>query len=274
MRRIYKVAATAALAFMAIATLAAPLGSHSLEKRRVKNAYGEFSMNPDMTGGEVMSRALHEAKEDALRKAGVGENVWSIFGMMTTSTNNTFMEAYSEMSVMAIEGKVAVNQELGKWALNKEGIPVYKVKLDADVTVDNNEEDRTYAISTEGISNYYQNGDNCSCTFTIDGADSYLKVFYFNSEVSGMVFPATPEQKTQIFKIGESYRFPVPQNGTHVSLQLRKNTEAPESIVILFVATKKNYPYLGDGDAISILQWIYSIPANERALELKQCTIF
>lgn len=274
MTRFHKTAAALSLALLTLTVSANPTETRSLEKKRVKGAYGEWSMSPDLTGGEVMARALHEAKEDALRKAGVGENVWSIFGMMTTSTSSTFMEAYSEMSVMAIEGKVTINNETGSWILNKEGNPVYTVKLDAEVTVDHNEEDKTYAISTDGIANHYSNGDKCSCTFTIDGADSYLKVFFFNDEMAGMIYPNTPEQKMRQFKVGEVYSFPVPQNGRQGSIQMRKNGEDPENIVILFVATKKNYPYIGDNDATSILQWIYNLPANERTIEIKQCVIY
>ena len=274
MGRIWKAAATIALTLLTFTALANPAEKDAIEKKKIRGAYGEWSLSPDLTGGEVMSRALHEAKEDALRKAGVGENVWSIFGMMSSSTNSTFMEAYSEMSVMAIEGKVAVSNKDGSWILNKEGNPVYTVKLDAEVTIDHNEEDLTYAISTKGISDHYNNGDKCSCTFTIDGSDSYLKVFFFNDEMAGMIYPSTPEQKVQQFKLGETYTFPVPQNGRQGAIQMRKNGDRPENIVILFVATKKNYPYIGDNDATSILQWIYSLPANERAIEVKQCVIF
>lgn len=274
MGRISKAAAAIAMALMSITALANPAEKDAIEKKKVRGAYGEWSLSPDLTGGEVMSRALHEAKEDALRKAGVGENVWSIFGMMSSSTNSMFMEAYSEMSVMAIEGKVAINNEHGSWVLNKEGSPVYTVKIDADVTVDHNEEDLTYAITTKGIADHYNNGDKCTCTFTIDGSDSYLKVFYFNNEMAGMIYPATPEQKMQQFKTGDTYTFPVPQNGLQGAIQMRKNSDKPENIVMLFVATKKNYPYIGDNDAASILQWIYSLPANERAIEVKQCVIF
>ena len=272
MGRIWKTAAAAALTLIAAATLAAPSTyAQEIEKKKVKGAYGEFSLSPDMTGGEVMNRARHEAKEDALRKAGVGENVWSIFGMMSTSTSNTFMEAYSQMSVMAIEGKVAVSKEEGSWVLSKEGNPVYTVKIDAEVTIDHTEPDKTYAITSNGINNHYNNGDGCSCNLTIEGTDSYLKVFFFNDEMAGMVFPskAKPEQKNAIFKVGETYRFP--ENG---SLVMRKNSADPENVVILFVATKKNYPYLGENDAASILQWIYGLPANDRAIEVKQCVIY
>lgn len=263
-----------AAAAMVLALIASVSYADDIEKKKVRGAYGEWAMSPDMTGGEIMSRARHEAKEDALRKAGVGENVWSIFGMMSSSTSSTFMEAYSEMSVMAIEGKVATSKEEGAWILSKDGNPVYTVKIDAEVTIDHTEEDKTYAISSKGIETHYNNGDKCTCTFSIDGTDSYLKVFFFNDEMAGMIFPGTPEQKQMQFKTGETYMFPVPQGTRQGSIQMRKNGADPENVVILFVATKKNYPYQGDNDAASILQWIYNLPANDRAIEVKQCVIY
>lgn len=274
MRRFYKAAATIALTFLAITTLANPFEKDTIEKKKVRGAYGEWVMSPDMTGGEVMARALHEAKEDALRKAGVSESVWSIFGQMSTTTNSIFLEAYSEMSVLAIEGKVAVNDKNSSWIINKAGLPVYTVKIDTEVTVDNNEEDLTYAITTKGIDAHYKNHDKFSCSFTLDGSDSYLKVFYFNNESSGMMYPDSPEAKNTKFKAGETYSFPISKNGSQAYIQLEKSGENPENLLFVFVATKKNYPYLGDDDATSILQWIYSIPANERTIDYKQCTIF
>ena len=95
MRRFYKAAATIALTLITITTQANPLEKDTIEKKKVRGAYGEWVMSPDMTGGEIMARALHEAKEDALRKAGVSESVWSIFGQMSTMTNSIFLEAYS-----------------------------------------------------------------------------------------------------------------------------------------------------------------------------------
>lgn len=264
-----------AAAAMALAFIASVSYADDIEKKKVRGAYGEWAMSPDLTGGEIMSRARHEAKEDALRKAGVGENVWSIFGMMSTSTSNTFMEAYSEMSVMAIEGKVTTSKEEGAWILSKDGNPVYTVKIDAEVTIDHTEEDKTYAISSNGIASHYNDFDKCSCTFSVSGSDSYLKVFFFNDEISRMLYPGSPEEKNMLFKVGETYRFPFPLRAGNGSLQMRKNGADPENVVILFVATKKNYPYLGDNDdASSILQWIYGLPANDRAIEVKQCVIY
>ena len=39
-----------------------------------------------------------------------------------------------------------------------------------------------------------------------------------------------------------------------------------EFINIIVLATKKDYPYIGKKDFLSILSWIYSIPADQRVI--------
>ena len=39
-----------------------------------------------------------------------------------------------------------------------------------------------------------------------------------------------------------------------------------EFINIIVLATKKNYPYLGEMDFQSILSWIYNLPADQRVI--------
>lgn len=52
-----------------------------------------------------------EAKKEALRKAGVMENVWSVFGQISQESGTEFHEAYSQMNVLAIGGMVNVTNK-------------------------------------------------------------------------------------------------------------------------------------------------------------------
>ena len=57
---------------------------------------------------EAEERALLEAKKDALSRAGIMENVWSVMGSISTSDGENFAEAYSSVSTLAINGLVNV----------------------------------------------------------------------------------------------------------------------------------------------------------------------
>ena len=64
--------------FLVICTIAAPL--HAQNSVKVKGAQGRWQVSEEITLKEAEERAFMEAKKEALRKAGVMENVWSVFG--------------------------------------------------------------------------------------------------------------------------------------------------------------------------------------------------
>lgn len=83
-------------------TLAAPLYAQKTVK--VRNVQGRWQVSDNVTLKEAEERALMEAKKEALRRAGVMENVWSVFGQITQENGTEFEEAYSQMNVLAIGG--------------------------------------------------------------------------------------------------------------------------------------------------------------------------
>ena len=52
---------------------------------KVRKAVGRWEVSGDLSMAEAEERALNEAKKDALSKAGVMENVWSVFGQVTSA---------------------------------------------------------------------------------------------------------------------------------------------------------------------------------------------
>ena len=87
--------------FLVICTIAAPL--HAQNSVKVKGAQGRWQVSEEITLKEAEERAFMEAKKEALRKAGVMENVWSVFGQISQESGTEFHEAYSQMNVLAIE---------------------------------------------------------------------------------------------------------------------------------------------------------------------------
>ena len=67
--------------FLVICTIAAPL--HAQNSVKVKGAQGRWQVSEEITLKEAEERAFMEAKKEALRKAGVMENVWSVFGQIS-----------------------------------------------------------------------------------------------------------------------------------------------------------------------------------------------
>lgn len=232
---------------------------------RVKGAVGRWEVSNDITPKQAEERALFEAKKEALRKAGIMENVWSVFGQVTSDSGNEFSEAYSSVSMLAINGMVNVTdmtvQDIWDPGLKRD---VKVVTIDAYVTKDETQEDKAYALEVSDIDPVYKEGDIFECSFKIHGADSYLKFFWFGEDEAAMIYPNEYEGN-DLFKAGTEYHFPITDT-IEMVMEKSGKRQGAEKVNIIAVATKKDYPYLGKTDYQSILTWIYNLPADQRTL--------
>ena len=161
--------------FLLILIIAAPL--HAQESVKVKGAQGRWQVSDDITLKEAEERALMEAKKEALRKAGVMENVWSVFGQITQENGSEFHEAYSQMNVLAIGGMINItNKKVEEvWDVNSRSL--YKVVTIDAVVQKSQKSDPSYALEVKGIAPLYKSGEGFTCKLKVHGTDSYLKFF-------------------------------------------------------------------------------------------------
>ena len=226
----------------------------------------------NMTALEAVELARIEAKKEALRLAGIQEHVWSVFGAFMSSEKQSqeFYNAYSEQSFVFIDGILSNYSETVTKEWNAEiGKPMQRVTVTADVDVDKCAEDLTYKLQVEGLKDLYANGEDFNCSVRIFGSDSFLKVFYFDSENAGLIYPLSVYMN-EVYTKDTTYQIP---EGT--SFAARRSDDSVEANVnIVFVATKKNYPFAAHKpDAKAIIRWIYDIPADERTVEMRRITI-
>lgn len=159
--------------FLVICTIAAPL--HAQNSVKVKGAQGRWQVSEEITLKEAEERAFMEAKKEALRKAGVMENVWSVFGQISQESGTEFHEAYSQMNVLAIGGMVNVTNKKVEEVWDTNTRSLYKV-VTIDAVVQKEEKvDKSYALEVKGVANLYKEGDVFTCTLKVHGTDSYLK---------------------------------------------------------------------------------------------------
>lgn len=231
----------------------------------VRNAVGVWEVSRDITLAQAEEKAFNEAKKEALRLAGVMEDVWSVFGQVSSESGQEFSEAYSSVSMLAISGMVNVTSKKVReyWdpQMKKQMV---EVTINAKVTKDDTKEDKTYALKVEGIEAIYKDGDEFCCKFTVHGTDSYLKFFWFDDTGAAMIYPNDYEGN-QVFKAGQTYRIPLSDKITF-TMEKQDKSKVVEKVNVIMVATKKNYPYLEECSYQSILSWIYSLPADQRSL--------
>ena len=180
--------------FLVICTIAAPL--HAQNPVKVKGAQGRWQVSEEITLKEAEERAFMEAKKEALRKAGVMENVWSVFGQISQESGTEFHEAYSQMNVLAIGGMVNVTNKKVEEVWDTNTRSLYKV-VTIDAVVQKEEKvDKSYALEVKGVANLYKEGDVFTCTLKVHGTDSYLKFFWFDSTGGALLYPNTYEPNT------------------------------------------------------------------------------
>ena len=232
---------------------------------RVRKAEGRWEVSGDISAVQAEERALMEAKKEALRKAGVMESVWSVMGQVTSSDGINFSEAYSSVSTFSINGLVNVIDKKVEDVWDPNLKRLFKVvTIEANVTKDDVKEDLAYKLEVNGMEPVYKENDIFKCSFNLYGTDSYVKVFWFTNDDADILYPNDYEGD-MLFKAGETYSIPVTDA---IELVMAKSdpSVATEFINVVVVATKKNYPYLGKMDMMSILSWIYSIPADQRVV--------
>ena len=177
--------------FLLCATLlSAARALYAGETVKVRNATGRWEVSGDITLIEAEERALNEAKKDALRKAGVMENVWSVFGQVSTESGSEFDEAFSSVSVLALNGLVNITDKKTEDVWDPVAKKLFKVvTIDANVTKDDVQEDKSYLLEVTGIEPVYKESEPFTCNIRVHGADANIKLFVFGTDGASRVYP-------------------------------------------------------------------------------------
>lgn len=243
--------------------LVACLASSSLYAQKpvkVKGAQGRWQVNDNTTLKEAEERAFLEAKKEALRRAGVMESVWSVFGQITQESGTEFTEAYSQMNVLAIGGMVNVTNKKVEEVWDADVRSLYKV-VTIDALVQKEQmADKSYALEVKGISTLYKEGDVFTCNLKVHGTDSYLKFFWFDSAGGALLYPNAYEADV-LLKAGKVYNLPF---SNAVDYRMEKQGTESEKVNMMMVATKEKIPFTDEVNYQNVLKWVYSIPSDKR----------
>lgn len=250
------------VALLFILCLLVPFSLTAQKTVKVKGARGQWEVSDNITGKQAEDRALMEAKKDALQKAGVMENVWSVFGIITHDDGQELQDVYSSLSVLAIGGMLNVTDKKVDDFWDQQAARLYKVVTINAIVKKEDEPDPSYALDVNGIASVYNANEPFRCTVKVHGADSYLKFFWFDNAGGALLYPNEYERGL-LFVKDSVYNFPL--NGT-VDYQLFKNNPSAtsEKVNVMVVATKKDIPFVKEVTYANVLGWIYSIPSAQR----------
>ena len=231
-------------------------------------AEGKCEISRFITKEQAEQKALQEAKNEALQKAGVDENVWSVFGMISQNDGQEFHQAYSEMSVLAVGGLVHLIEEptytetYSKSEKRRYIVCKIRAEVKKGETVD-----KSFQIKVNGLSHVYNNGDALNLTLEAS-QDCYVRVFWFNKSAGEQILPNVCQASHQLKKDtpmtipGWTEECPA---GYELLAEKQDANSKIELVNIMVIATKKDYPfYESEVTFDTLLNWIYDIPASER----------
>ena len=251
------------LFLIAILLMTAPAYCGYSQNKKVRNVTGRCEITRDLSLSQAEQKALEDAKLKAMRKAGVSERLWSVTGLINEDDGSEFSQVLSRMTTLEVNGLITV-KEVNYSEETIDGRRYAVATIDADVKIVDTEVDLTFQMEVDGLKNVYGNGEAMSFKVCIYGHDAYLTIFWFDDNGGSLIYPSEFDSRMQFRKNAE-YTFPLNQGIEYVMEKLDKSHKM-ETINFIAVATKRDIPFLEkDITFDSVLKWLYSIPADERA---------
>ena len=247
------------------------------ERTRTVTAIGSYVANQNETPAYGRAQALLEAKKQALREAGVMEDISSTSIMVMGGTESDFREISSELGRIEIEGRVRVKEQTNTPPVfTSDGLIRYTTTVRAEVLLEETEDDLLFQFKTDGLRSAYRHGETMTFTVT-PTADCYLRIFYFGKTPNNciQIYPIDGNLKDVQLKAGMPVAFP-PMDKPFVydkvkpleyTMELNDERDNLEQGVLLIVALKKPYPFIDEVSYESVISWLSRIKRNEKRVQ-------
>lgn len=243
----------------------------------VKGIVGEAEIVGRITEDEAQKRALNNAKVEALRKAGVGENIQSYENLFRSEMNMDYSEFFSSDVHSEVRGAVQEYQIVKQRRKLDDVTNLFMVEvtIDAKVIFYKSSPDPEFIIKVDGIKGIYEEGE--LLTFSVQSSqECYLHVFSITDNNTSLMYPNKWE-KLQVVNANKQVEFPFKQ---YIDYELFKSGKEIDTHRLVFVFTKKPIrftQYTSEGDQLTsaeaIFSWIYSIMPEERMVDYHAFTV-
>lgn len=215
--------------------------------------------------------ALNNAKQEAVKAAGVAEDVRSHVVIYMGADNTAAREyATGELDMVMIDGQVRVKKADLDTVL-RNGMAQVTATVRAEVLTEE-AGDMEFVLRVAGLKPIYREGERVEFTMQ-PSKDCYLRVFWFAPPKSarsegGQLYPMQGKYSDRLFHADSVYRFPqLPKDcvqGNPQRLVLdNEGTADVEYNVIFVVATKKKIAY--DRPAYTyeeFVRWLWTLPRD------------
>ena len=227
----------------------------------LKNIQGTAIGNNNESLNQILQRAINNAKIEALKKAGIEENITSFTNYFQSENNNTYEELFTSDILSDIKGAVK-NVEIIDTIkqFNNYGLIDVQITINCIVVKYLSNKDLSFDVFVDGVGTYYPN--ETKLIFRVKSTkDAYANMFLFNETEAYQMFPSKYENS---FILNKDTEYNFPTDAVDYILYTDKKTE-PHRLIMVF--TKQEIPYTGEIEYKQIIDWIFSIPPDMRIIK-------
>jgi hypothetical protein len=234
-------------------------GAGAQQTVHVKGATGSCVV-ANISPEKARETALFNAKLDALRKAGVAENLV----LDVTQMNEVYLESSNIETGGGITGFEITADSL---RFDRQGairVLVAEVTISATVMKYAKAADPAFRIRVQGIRSAYREKE--TLTFSVTPyQDGYLRIFLFEEDGTGdQLYPDREKEPDTLFPKDKTARFPLNGHYYYQLLKADKN-KAREVNRILFLFLKDNIHFTGNHVSLQdVANWKARISPDRR----------
>ena len=232
----------------------------------IKESKGTAYISGDISPNEASKRALNEAKINALKAAGIGENIKSFELLYTSDTGNDYQQFFNSNILSEMQGNILSYEVVKEETIKKSELELYtEVTINASVIKYETKPDINFDVNIQGIKAVYNNNDPLK--FNIKTSQlSFLTIFNITDTEASVFFPNSYETKNELLPL-VFHHFP-----SKSLYSLETDLKERETSRLLFVFTKTYIPFIKmNEDQITsedaIFNWIYSIMPDQRNVQ-------
>jgi uncharacterized protein YaaR (DUF327 family) len=239
------------------------------QKQVVRNVTG-VAIIVNISPEEARTKAIDQAKQEALRLAGAEEWIQSFDFLEKREQNKKFDEFFHSITSVQSMGTVLdwkVVSETKK--IDDFKNLVYEVVIDATVQLYKTRPDPEFNLTVKGVNRAYK--DLEKMTFEISPAKGgYLKIFLLDEARLVSILYPNPYEPVIELTANRNYKFP--QNAR---FDYEVYTEkAEETNYLFFVYTRKNIPYNGAESFADFIEYVYAMEPADRFVSVEQIHIY
>jgi hypothetical protein len=210
--------------------------------------------------------ALQKAKQEALSKAGIAENVQVQNALEQAEIGDNYSELFSSNVFTQIQGAVSDIEitEISHSITND--MVETNIKINCTVIKYNTQADPHFQTKIVGVNPFYSSGDKLNFKI-IPRIDCYVKAWLFTETDAFTLFPNNLEP-TYLLSANDTAVFP-----SYKAVYKLETIQEQEIHRLIIVIMKEDFPYMGTDSYKDISEWVFSLPPDQRQVKYFSLTV-